>query len=161
MVRTPEFQTNMGRSTRNRKPLEWALFEIEYETEPKWLDTLDFTYSVMTRKQGADGKDAYNLFQLRVTYIDIQAGDHTSCVILAPNTLARFGEPVAIAVEVYQGETLLDSRSEVSDKKLPDADWWKDPRIVDSPIVTRREGLLERSKTPFALINMDDYEVVK
>jgi hypothetical protein len=44
---------------------------------------------------------------------------------------------------------------------LPAEDWWKNPRIIDSPLVTRREGLLERSKTPFALINMDDYEVVK
>jgi hypothetical protein len=163
MVRTPEFQTSMGRSSRTPKNREWALLEFEYETTPEWLDSLDIAYSVMTRTKGTDGKDAYSLFQSRVTYIDIQKGDHTSCVILAPNTLARFGEPVAVAIEIYQNGVLLEGKSEVAAREtsLPAEDWWKNPRIIDSPLVTRREGLLERSKTPFALINMDDYEVVK
>lgn len=162
MVRTPEFQTSLGRSSRSRKPQEWALFELEYETAPEWIDSLDFAYSVMTRTKGADGKDAYSLFQLRATYIDIQKGEHASCVVLAPNTLARFGEPVAIAIEVSQDGTLLAAETEVADASLQKVkEWWKNPQIIDSPIVTRREGLLERSKTPFALINMDDYEVVK
>ncbi len=161
MVRTPEFQTSIGRSSRSRKPREWALFEVEYETAPEWVDSLDVSYSVMTYAKGRDGKDAYTLFQLRATYIDIQKGEHAACVVLAPNTLARFGQPVAIAVEISQDGTLLAAETAVSDSKLPEADWWKNPAIVDNPIVTRREGLLERSKTPFALINMDDYEVVK
>jgi hypothetical protein len=38
-------------------------------------------------------------------------------------------------------------------------DWWKDPRLLDQPHVKRRPGLVSRSKTPFALINADDYEV--
>jgi len=162
MVRTPEFQTSLGRSSRSRKPREWALFEVEYETAPEWLDALDFSYSVMTRAKAADGKDAYSLFQLRVTYIDIQKGEHTSCVVLAPNTVARFGEPVAVAVEVYQDGNLLAVETEAADAHLQKAkEWWKNKEIVDNPIVKRREGLLERSKTPFALINMDDYEAVK
>jgi hypothetical protein len=163
MVRTPEFQTSMGRSSRTPKNREWALLEFEYETTPEWLDSLDIAYSVMTRTKGTDGKDAYSLFQSRVTYIDIQKGDHTSCVILAPNTLARFGEPVAVAIEIYQNGVLLEGKSEVAAREtsMSAEDWWKNPRIIDSPLVTRREGLLERSKTPFALINMDDYEVVK
>jgi hypothetical protein len=163
LVRTPEFQTSVGRSSHTPKNREWALLEFDYETVPEWLDSLDIAYSVMTRTKGADGKDAYSLFQSRVTYIDIQKGEHTCCVILAPNTLARFGEPVAVAIEIYQNGTLLEGKAEVGAKEtsLRAEDWWKNPRIIDNPMVTRREGLLERSKTPFALINMDDYEVVK
>lgn len=161
MARTPEFQTNIGRSSRKRKAREWALFEVEYETSADWIDSLDLFYSVMTYMKGNDGKDAYSLFQLRATYIDIQKGEHAACVVLAPNTLARFGTPVAIAIEISQDGTLLASETAVTDPKLPELDWWKNPNVVDSAIVTRREGLLERSKTPFALINMDDYEVVK
>lgn len=161
LVRTPEFQTSLGRSSRNRKPRSWAMFEIEYETAPEWLDALDLAYSVMTYTKGKDGKDAYSLFQLRVTYLDIEKGEHTGCVVLAPNTLARFGQPVAVAVEVYQDGTLLASDTTIIDTKLPATDWWKNPVVIDNPIVARREGLMERSKTPFALINMDDYEVVK
>jgi hypothetical protein len=163
MVRTPEFETSVARSSRTPKNREWALLEFEYETVPEWLGSLDIAYSVMTRTKGADGKSVFNLFQSRFTYIDIQKGEHTSCVVLAPNTLARFGEPVAVAIEIYQDGTLLDGKSEVAPREtaLPAEDWWKNPRVIDNPLVTRREGLLERSKTPFALINMDDYEVVK
>jgi len=161
MVRTPEFQTSLGRSSRNRRPREWAVFEVEYETAPDWLDSLDITYYVMTYSKGRDGKDAYTLFQLRATYLDIQKGEHTGCVVLAPNTLARFGAPVAIAAEISDEGQVVESDTFTADNKLPTADWWKNPNVVDSQIVSRREGLLERSKTPFALINMDDYEVVK
>ena len=138
--------------------------EIEYETAPEWLDALDLAYSVMTSTKGKDGKDAYSLFQLRVTYIDIEKGEHTGCVVLAPNTLARFGQPVALAVEIYQNGVLQASDTVVIDPGLAKAapnDWWKNANVIDSPAVVRRDGLLERSKTPFALINMDDYEVVK
>jgi hypothetical protein len=161
LVRTPEFQTSVARSSRVRRARQWAIFEVEYDTAPEWIDSIDISYSVMTYNKTRDGKDDYSLFQLRATYLDIQKGEHAGCVLLAPNTMARFGSPVALAVELSIDGTVLATESTVSDKNLPEADWWKNPRIIDSPIVTRRNGLLERSKTPFALINMDDYEVVK
>ena len=40
-------------------------------------------------------------------------------------------------------------------------DWWKKPEITDNKNVIRRDGLVDRSKTPFALVNIDDYEAVK
>jgi len=40
-------------------------------------------------------------------------------------------------------------------------EWWKDSKVLDNASVTRRNGMVDRSKTPFALINVDDYEVVQ
>ncbi len=56
--------------------------------------------------------------------------------------------------------TVLASESPAGGMSLP-KEWWKDSKVLDNPSVTRRTGLVDRSKTPFALINPDDYEVVQ
>ena len=55
---------------------------------------------------------------------------------------------------------MLDSKAE-SLIPYTSKEWWKDSAVLDNPSVTRRNGLVDRSKTPFALINIDDYEVVQ
>lgn len=160
-VRSPEYNTTIGRSASNRKPREWALYETIYETTPEWMDTLDFAYTIMTERRTPDGKKEFGLFQVAVRYLDVAKGEHTSCVVLPPQAVVRFGEPVAIAVEITQDGKPLATKSEIKMDGLPE-DWWKNARVLDNPGVIRREGyLVDRSKTPFALINIDDYEVVK
>ena len=40
--------------------------------------------------------------------------------------------------------------------------WWENAAIMDSAKTAKREGyLLERVKTPFGLLNLDDHEVSK
>ncbi|MCL1856966.1 MAG: hypothetical protein FWF84_04930, partial [Kiritimatiellaeota bacterium] len=37
--------------------------------------------------------------------------------------------------------------------------WWDDQQILGSPKTVRRDGyFMKRSDTPFAYVNMDDYE---
>lgn len=161
VVRTPEYNTTMPRSVSNRKPREWTLFEIIYETTPEWMDTLDFAYSVMTERRTTEGKKEFGFFQVSVRYLDVARGEHTSCVVMPPNAVARYGEPVALALEITQDGKPVATMSEVKIDGLPE-DWWKNARVLDNPTVIRREGYLaDRAKTPLALINMDDYEVVK
>ena len=46
--------------------------------------------------------------------------------------------------------------------RLPDGDWWKDERVIDSDLVSKRAGyLLNKKESPFELINMADYEWIK
>lgn len=163
MVRTPEFdarvQNTMPRVS--RKPREWALFEVKYSTSAKWTDELTFNYYVMTQGEDDEGKKVYNFYTVTTRYIDIPKGDHMSCSAIAPSQIERYGDPVALAVEI------IDKDGEVADVKsestinFPSKEWWKDSRVLDNPATKRREGLVDRSKTPFALINIDDYEVVQ
>jgi len=172
MVRTPEFNVNMSGGERGiaRKKREWALFEVRYVTSAKWTDELKFDYHVMTKGKSDDGRsETYSYFTASVRYIDIPEGDHMSCVVLPPSLVERYGEPVAVSLEITGKEgTVLASRTEVAPGvgKLPES-WWRESSVMDSrdqagnPRIVRRSGLLERSKTPFALINLDDYEVVQ
>jgi hypothetical protein len=161
VVRTPEYTSSLGRSISNRRPREWMLFDVVYDTVPEWLDTVDFAYSVMTERRTPDGKKEFGLFQTSVRYLDVARGEHTSCVVLPPRVAERYGECVALALEISQDGKPLASQSEVRIEGLPD-DWWKNARVLDNPSVIRRDGyLVDRSRTPFALINIDDYETVK
>lgn len=159
MVRSPEYQVNVSGlqpqlSSRKR---EWALFEIKYSTGARWTDELAFTYHVMTRGKDDKGKEAFSYFTTTVRYMDIPKGPHMSCVALPPSLVERYGQPIALALEIAGRNDVLASQSEGSLRE----GWWKDNKIMDDKRVTRRNGLLDRSKTPFALINVNDYEVVQ
>jgi hypothetical protein len=162
MVRTPEFtynvQNTMAKVT--KKPREWALFEVKYESTAKWMDEVSFSYHVMTKGKNDEGKEAFSYYTLTLRYIDIAKGEHMSCVAIPPSQVERYGEPVALALEITSKEgKVLDSKSEAV-MPLP-KEWWKDSNVLDRPVVTRRNGMVDRSKTPFALVNVDDYEVVQ
>ncbi|MDR2849757.1 MAG: hypothetical protein LBW77_04340 [Verrucomicrobiota bacterium] len=169
MVKTPEYNYSVNgiQSKVARKQREWALFEIKYETAAKWTDELKFDYHVMTKGRGDDGKEIYSYYTVSVRYIDIPKGDHMSSVALPPSLAERYGEPVALALEVTGKDgTVLASEALATGITLP-KEWWRDSGVMDkrdkdgSPFLTRRTGLVDRSKTPFALINPDDYEVVQ
>ena len=162
MVRTPEFNYNVQNTMPkvSKKPREWALFEVKYETDAKWTDELSFNYHVMTKGKDDEGKDAFSYYTTAVRYIDIPKGEHMSCVSIPPSLVERYGEPVAVALEITGKDgKVLDSKSEAI-LQLP-KEWWKDSNVLDKPQVSRRNGMVDRMKTPFALINADDYEVVQ
>lgn len=162
MVRTPEFTVNVQNTMPKvtRKPREWALFEVKYETDAKWMDELSFSYHVMTKGKNDEGKEGFSYYTLTLRYIDVPKGEHMSCVAIPPSLVERHGEPVAVALEVTNKDgKVLDSKSEAI-IPLP-KEWWKDSKVLDNPQLTRRNGMVDRSKTPFALINADDYEVVQ
>jgi len=162
VIQTPEYSVRVRNAMPkiSRKAREWALFEIRYSTSAKWTDELSFSYYVMTKGEDDKGEEIYNYYTTEVRYIDIPKGDHMSCVAIAPSQVERYGKPVALALEIVDKEgEVRDVRTE-STIALP-KEWWKSTAVLDNPKTKRREGLVDRSKTPFALINIDDYEVVQ
>ena len=168
-VQTPEFQFRgvTPRSLSRGKPREWAVIDVDYETksQTKWTDTVTATFYVMAETMGADRQKEFSLYTLTVRYVNVPDGDHRAGVVLAPSTLERFGNVVAIACEITaDGAPVPVVMNENMARELNayKDDWWKNPKILDAPITKKRDGLLlERSKTPFALINIDDYEAVR
>ncbi len=160
-VRTPIFQTSYSAPVQRQR--EWYQLVVRYETAPEWLDQLVVSYYVMTQTT-VDGRPAFSLFKKRVTYRDIARGrDHMATAYLRPTTLLRYGAVVAVAAELSfltdQGEATVPLQDTAT--RLPER-WWVNPQVVESATVTVRDGLLlDRSQTPFAVINTDDYEVMQ
>jgi hypothetical protein len=157
LERTPVF--NATGSSAARRPREWVHFAVSVDTAPEWIDELTFTYHVITQIQG---ETQFSLYQTTVRYADIPRGqDHQSSVFLLPSATERFGVPIAMAVEIAHGGEVVAADS-VSSLAALEGEWWKNPRVTDSPNVVKRDGyLLDRSRTPFALINWDEYLVVR
>lgn len=157
LVRTPTYRSDVSSGV--TPPREWGVVAVEYETAPEWIDELTFQYHVMSMTKRGEA-NLYSVFRTTVRYGDIARGDHRSTVFLRPVAMARFGEPVAAAVEINMGGRVI---GEATDTQIPLPErWWRNPQVVERDFVTVRDGyLLNRAQSPWALINMDDYEVIK
>ena len=157
-----------------QKPRKWLVFEMKYTTFVKWQDQLTFTWHILLESKSATEKDReakiapYSYYTTSVTYANIPQGSHAASVVLPPSVLERFGYAKAIGVVISNknGETLGgQSESEVQGIKSGTL-WWDDNKIMNAesngePMIERRQGLMERSKTIWGLVNPNDYEMVE
>ena len=172
--------TNLGKVF--KKPRQWIVPELEYQTAADWQDELMFTWHILLDTKTAKMPDRpskdkepvsrYSYYTASVRYVNVPKGSHAASVVLPPSVLERYGEPAAIAVVISNKEgDVLDGQNEGADavfgKKLAEK-WWENSDQVMSakdkagtPLIARRQGLLDRSKTVFALVNADDYEMVQ
>ena len=162
-----------------KKPRKWIVLETKYDTfgtdRSKFLDQLTFTWHVLLdtkfateNKNNKEGLAPYSYFTAATTYVNIPMGSHAASVVLPPSCLERFGEPKAVGLEItnQNGELLAgDTWSEVKGI-APHTKFWDDQKIMGavtkegSPMIERRQGLLDRSKTIWALVFPNDYEQV-
>ncbi len=157
-VQTPQYDTSASRGV--TRPDMWWQFSVQYDTKEEWTDELTFEFHVLGLGQ-IEGKKAYSYYTTRVSYIDIPKDrGHLATVFLRPNTIERYGMPVAFAVEIYHKGEMVAQETEAA-TKLSKV-WWKDPNVVESALVTKRDKtLLNRSQTPFAFVDVDAYETIK
>ena len=156
------------------KPRKWIVLEAKYTTYAKWQDQLTFNWHVLLETKSAtenkgnkEGLSPYSYFSTSVTYANIPEGSHAASVCLPPSYLERFGEPKAIGITIVNknGEVLGGNcESEIGGIKSG-TPFWEDQNIMNAtrdgkPMIERRQGLVDRSKTIWALVNPNDYEDV-
>ena len=167
-----------------KKPRQWIVLETKYETygcespnNPTVLinfhDQLTFTWHVLLdtklateNKGNREELAAYSYFTTSTTYFNIPKGQHAASVVLPPSYRERYGEPKAVGLEITneKGQLLAgDCWSEINGIK-PHTKFWEDNNIMNAtdkagkPMIERRQGLLDRAKTIWALVNPNDYE---
>ena len=166
------------------KPRQWIVLESKYTTMAKWQDELTFTWHVLLDSSKAKEKDPRNLpapysyYTTQVRYVDIKKGSHMASVCLPPSVLERFGEPCTITLLITNKDgDELANHTENMDKNAASAangangKWWENDKFMNwqkkssdgeqRNQIERRQGLVDRSKTPFYLVNNADYELVQ
>ncbi len=159
-VATPVYQTSMGGGV--RRPQDWHVVSVTYDTAPEWIDDLTVQFYVLSmRPDPVTRQNLYSLFRKTVRYGDVERGrDHRAVAFLRPAALKRFGDVVASAAVFSLDGRVVAEPSEQS-VNLPEL-WWRNPLVVDNPALTVREGyLLNRNESPWMLVNPDDYEVIR
>ncbi len=178
-ARTPKIYGNA-----QAKEQIWGVFESSFETKALWTDNLTATFHVMldaidviknSKGQIPEDTPRFSYMTLTLRYSDIPKGrDHKICAILPPAALERFGKPIGIGVEVAVGDTVVytDDKN-ISPvlvaplQKLAQANpggklpkWWEyinANAMIQSKMARRNDYLVDRSKTPFAVVAIDDY----
>ncbi len=177
--------TLMGPLNRKKENAQWSVFEMKYKTFARWMDELSVTWHVLAQvskqEQNRNANDLkrgeidafppeFSYYTVTTRFQNIPEGDHMAGSCLPASFVARYGEPVVVTAVIMnkEGDTLV-SRTE-STIQLPvkkGDNWWESETIMDSKDkktgranVERRSGLLDRSKTPFMLVNPADYEFV-
>ena len=164
------------------KPRKWIVLEAKYSTFVPFQDQLTFEWHVLLETKSAkenksnkEGIAPYSYFTTTTTYLNIPRGSHAASVCLHPSYLERYGEPKAVGLVITnaKGEILGgDCEAEgpelknFSHPKSLESAFWKDQEIMNAkgkdgkPMIERRQGLVDRSKTIWALVNPNDYEYV-
>jgi hypothetical protein len=166
------------------KQRKWIVLEAKYTTYDRVVDQLTFTWHVLLDTKTATVKDKdilakrapYSYFTQRVTYANIPKGSHAASVCLHPSYYEQYGEPKAVGIVITDanGKVLAgDCESEIkgidSHPKNIEAAFWNNDEIMNAknskspdgePMIERRQGLQDRSKTIWALVNANDYELV-
>lgn len=156
-----------------QKPRRWIVIETKYTTFAKFLDQLTFNWHVLLETKSAKenkgnkmGLAPFSYFNTTVTYFNIPQGSHAACVCLPPSYLELYGEPKAIGFTISnQNGDILGGGTVSEVKGIPsDTKFWDDQKIMGAngadgkPMIERRQGLMDRSKTIWALVNPNDYE---
>lgn len=155
-------QRAVGLGGKSAKAKTWGVLDVAFDTAPEWINELTVTFTVMLyNEKPLQGEKAISLFQITSVYGDVARGrDHRVGVVLLPVALERFGRPIGFAAQMFVDGNSVGEFG-VGDGILSKENrWWKNDKITASPIVQKREGyLLERSKSPFYLVDIDSYEV--
>ncbi len=168
--KTPKFY-----GSAKNKEKEWGVFEYVFDSAIPWIDEMTAKYYVLldsatlpASEKPPEGTPRFTFCELSVRYVDIQKGkDHKISAVLLPAALLRFGKPIGFGVEVSIGDqpVFVDNQAGgVLGKVLKSKDekWWENAQIVSGPNTVKRDGyLIDRAKTPFNLVAIDDNETSK
>jgi hypothetical protein len=126
----------------------WLQITAQFATAPDWIDELEMDFYVLM--EGKDDQDKFNLFNGKVTYVNVERGRHEGEMYVQPGVLNRFGSLKSVAVVVKARGQVVGIVSEPASGER----WWE--RF--SP----KEGsVFHRYKTPFIMESNDDEPDIK
>lgn len=157
---------NFAKASSGRKQ-KWGVLDATFDVFPEWIDSLSVTYTVMCEKSDPKlGEKKFSLLSLTSTYEDVlREKDRKVGVVIPPNKLKRLGMPIGFVVQFYVNDKLVGGMSAEEGPLRGRRRWWEDPAVVDTSVNKNLEKvdgvLLDRSKTVFGFVEMDNYEVSK
>ena len=142
----------------------WGVFDVTFQTTPAWIESMTITYTVMLFNPKADakkGEKQLTLMQTTVEYADVaQDREHKAGAVVLPAALLRLGEPIGFAATISVGGKEVASQGVSRGPLAAHKEWWKEDAVLNSPNVQRRDAYMtDRMKSPFQLVDPDDYEL--
>ena len=149
---TPKYDVSRSSALTRGRSRDWLIAEVEYESEPEWIDELTVTFYLHVRDSARDasGNRADLVLRGRTTYVDVKAGRHKAVMAMQPGSYERYGPVRRVGVELSVGGRTADAASEPSAR----GPWWTQ--------MPSRDGLvIDRLSSPWAMLYFDEYEAIK
>ena len=146
---------------RSPKQKDWGVLDVTFDSAPEWIDEMTVTFTVMLQnKKAKQGEPVFSLLTLTSEYRDIAKGrDRKAGVVVLPVAMERHGQPIGIGVQFFRDGQLIAESGVGAESLSSQARWWANPNVTDHASVKKRDGyMIERSKSPFALVDIDSYE---
>ena len=146
---------------RSPKQKDWGVVDVTFDSAPEWIDEMTVTYTVMLQnKKAKQGEPVFSLLTLTAEYRDIAQGrDRKAGAVILPVAMERHGQPIGIGVQFFRSGELIAESGSGAESLSSQEKWWANTKVTDSPNVKKRDGyLVERSKSPFELVDIDSYE---
>lgn len=169
-LRTPAYNVSGGSKiirTSGNVVREWVQLVAEYRVAPdpkvRWFNQVGFQFYLLTVMNNRETKaPEYTIFRGQVAYMDVDRARRDSrwaTMYLRPSAVPRYGEPIAVAVEVSVDGRVMDVKTAVDRRAAEmlsnEKEWWKNAKL---PV---KDGyLLKATDTPFSFINVDDFEEI-
>ena len=189
LILAPNLPAQGGSQPITKSRRLWGVYEMTYQTEQKWTEDLTVNWFVLCdtkkakkidRSKTAARLPPYVYYTLASRYVNVPDGPHRSCVCLPPSFIERYGEPVVISCELVTSEgKLLDGDNAVNgfgyvtagkftEETKEKMEWWNKDDIINAKdnktgdaLIEIRQGMVDRSKSPFYLVNNADYETIQ
>lgn len=155
------FQKAPVLGNRSPKAKDWGVLDVVFDVAPEWIDEMTVTYTVMLQNAKVPAGEApFSLLTLTVPYRDVAQGRERKVgAVVLPVAMERYGQVVGVAVQMYLNGKPMGEKGAGVGSLASQPRWWANSRIVDSQNVKKRAGyLVERAKSPFALVEIDSYE---
>ncbi len=81
----------------------WIKVVTNFQTLPRWADGIVFSYNVLI---GVENQ--FRVLPGTVRYANVKGGQNRAVMYISPNTVERFGAPVAAHVKAFYKDDLAD-----------------------------------------------------
>jgi hypothetical protein len=81
----------------------WIKIVATFQTLPRWCDGVAFSYAVLL---GAENQ--FRVLPGTVRYANVKGGTNRAVMYISPNTVERFGAPLAAHVKAFYKDELAD-----------------------------------------------------
>lgn len=81
----------------------WAKLVTKFRSVPRWADGIVFNYQALL---GANNQ--FKVVQGVVRYANVKGGNSRAVMYISPNTVERFGPPIAITVRAFFKDEQID-----------------------------------------------------
>lgn len=94
----------------------WVKLVAKFQSTPRWADGIAFSFTALLGKG-----DQYRILNGVVRYANIKGGSSRAVMYISPNTVERFGVPLAVKVKAFKNEE--SDEAEYKTSAAYPADW--------------------------------------